>query len=108
MYYIRNTIMKNLSFKEWFKLKEAIGGQVTPATVAINKEIEKAIIDAGAGAADPKQVAQTAVKKLKLNQNFIKNQEEELQNKIAVAAAAKKPTTPATPTTGANPAPKTF
>jgi len=108
--------MKNLSFKEWFKLKEAIG-QVTPATVAINKEIEKAIIDAGAGAgagaagtgmADPKQVAQTAVKKLKLNQNFIKNQEEELQNKIAAAAAAKKPTTPATSNTGANTPAKPF
>ena len=100
--------MKNLSFKEWFKLKEAIG-QVTPATVAINKEIEKAIIDAGAGAADPKQVAQTAVKKLKLNQNFIKNQEEELQNKIAAAAAAKKPATPATVANpAANPAAKPF
>mgnify|MGYP006919742806 CR=1 FL=1 len=96
--------MKNLSFKEWFKLKEVTVGQVTPATVAINKEIEKAIIDAGAGAADPKLVAKTAVQKLKVNQNFIKNKEQELQDTIAAAAAKK----PATPATGANPAAKTF
>ena len=99
--------MKNLSFKEWFKLKEVMVGQ-TPEDKAAQDEIDKAIIDAGAGTGvvDPKITAQKAVSILQKNPKFIANQNKQLINKATLAAAAKKPTTK--PATGANTATTAF
>ena len=99
--------MKNLSFKEWFKLKEVMVGQVTPAEQIATKkltdkiEIEKLMAqknspniptDALDKAIAPK-VAQSPEAK-----NFI-NAKVTAATKAAAEAAKKQK-----PATGANPA----
>ena len=102
--------MKNLSFKEWFKLKEVMVGQ-TPEDKAAQDQMDIAIIKAGAGTGtlvppSPQTTALKAVEILQKDKKFTDIKNKQLVRNAtaaATAAAAKKPAT-----TGANPAAKTI
>ena len=110
MYYIRNTIMKNLSFKEWFKLKEV--DIVGAADAELSGEIKKAMIDAETEGKNlnPNQLGTEVLSRLAKNPKIKKTQDAILRDKtaMAVTAAAKEAATKKPATTGANPAAKTI
>jgi hypothetical protein len=99
--------MKNLSFKEWLELKEAIGGQVTPAEQIATKkltdkiEIEKLMAQKNSPNIPPDALDKAIAPKVTQSpeaKNFI-NAKVTAATKAAAAAEAKKQK----PATGVNP-----